>query len=88
VAFIAGRRLDNKRLFISISTKGFTLPVGQAMRRSGCKSWLEPSTVFGPILESSRLPPTIPRALHGSGVDGTRVDSWGGFLAMSFLVER
>jgi hypothetical protein len=31
--------------------------------------------VFGPVLESSKLPPTIHRALHGSGVDGAQVGS-------------
>jgi hypothetical protein len=41
--------------------------------------------VFGLVLGSSRLPPTIPRALHGSGVDGTWVSSSGGFLARSLL---
>jgi hypothetical protein len=29
--------------------------------------------VFGPILESSRLPLTIPWALHSSGMNGARV---------------
>jgi hypothetical protein len=32
VPFIAGRWLDNYKLFISISTKGFTLPVGTCPR--------------------------------------------------------
>jgi hypothetical protein len=41
--------------------------------------------VFGPVLESSRLPNTIPRALHGSGVDDARISSWGGCLARSLL---
>jgi hypothetical protein len=41
--------------------------------------------VFGPVLESSRLPLTIPWALHSSGVDGTQVGSWGGCLARSLL---
>jgi hypothetical protein len=41
--------------------------------------------VFGPVLECSRLPLTIPRALHSSGVDGARVGSWRGFLARSLL---
>jgi hypothetical protein len=31
--------------------------------------------VFEPILESSRLPLTIPRALHDSGVNGAWVGS-------------
>jgi hypothetical protein len=41
--------------------------------------------VFGPILESFRLPPTVPQALHGSGVDGARVGSLGGCLVRSLL---
>jgi hypothetical protein len=41
--------------------------------------------VFGPILESSRLAPTVPWALHDSGVDGARVDCWGGCVARSLL---
>jgi hypothetical protein len=41
--------------------------------------------VFGPVMESSRLPPTIPRALHDSGVDDARVGSWGDCLARSLL---
>jgi hypothetical protein len=31
--------------------------------------------VFGPILESSRLPLTVPQALHGSEENGARVGS-------------
>jgi hypothetical protein len=31
--------------------------------------------MFGPVLESSKLPPIVPRALHDSGVDGARVGS-------------
>jgi hypothetical protein len=31
--------------------------------------------VFGPILESSRLPPTVSQAHHDSGVDGAGVGS-------------
>jgi hypothetical protein len=41
-----------------------------------------------PVLESSRLPPTVPQALHESGVDGARVSSWGGCLARSLLWWR
>jgi hypothetical protein len=41
--------------------------------------------VFGPILESSRLPHTVPWALHDRGVDGAWVGSWGGCLVMSLL---
>jgi hypothetical protein len=76
--FIAVRRLNNYKLFISISTNGFTCQVGLDLRRSVHQGRLEAFTVFGTILESSRLPPTVPQALHGSGVDGTRVDSYGG----------
>jgi hypothetical protein len=36
--------------------------------------------VFEPVLESSRLPPTIPEAHHGSGVDGAWVSSLGRLL--------
>jgi hypothetical protein len=31
--------------------------------------------VFRPILESSRLPLTVPRSLHGSGENGAQVGS-------------
>jgi hypothetical protein len=41
--------------------------------------------VFGPILESSRLPLSIPWALNGSEVNGARVSSWRGCL-VSFLL--
>jgi hypothetical protein len=41
--------------------------------------------VFRPVLESSRLPPTVPWAFHGSGVDGAWLGSWGGCLARSLL---
>jgi hypothetical protein len=41
--------------------------------------------VFGSVLESSRLPPTTPRAHHGSGVDGAWVGSCGGCLVRSLL---
>jgi hypothetical protein len=83
--FITGRQLDNYKLFISISTKGFTRPVGPDLRGSVCRGRLEASTVFGPILESSRLPLTVPQALHASGVDDARVGSWRGCLANSLL---
>jgi hypothetical protein len=83
--FIAGRQLDNYKLFIYVSTKGFTIPVGPNMRRSVHRGQLEVSTVFGPILEFSRLPPTIPWALHGNGVDSAQVGSWGGCIARSLL---
>jgi hypothetical protein len=38
-----------------------------------------------PVLESSRLLLTVPRALHDSGKNGARVSSWRGFLARSLL---
>jgi hypothetical protein len=38
------------------------------MRWSVCQGRLEASMVFGPILESSRLPFSIPLAAHGSEV--------------------
>jgi hypothetical protein len=41
--------------------------------------------VFKPILGFSRLPRTVPRALHDSGVDGARASSWGGCLARYLL---
>jgi hypothetical protein len=41
--------------------------------------------VFGPILESSRLSLTIPRALHGSGEIGARVSSRRGCSVRSLL---
>jgi hypothetical protein len=41
--------------------------------------------VFEPVPESSRLPPTIPEAHHGSGVDGAWVSSWGGCLTRYLL---
>jgi hypothetical protein len=41
--------------------------------------------VFRPILESSRLPLTVPWALHGSGENGARVGSWRGCLVRSLL---
>jgi hypothetical protein len=46
---------------------------------------LEAFTVFGTILESSRLPLTVPWALHGSGKNGARVGSWRGCLVRSLL---
>jgi hypothetical protein len=36
--------------------------------------------VFGPILKCYKLPLIVPRALHGSGVNGARVGSWRGCL--------
>jgi hypothetical protein len=41
--------------------------------------------VFEPILQSSRLPLTVPRALHGSGGNGAQVGSWRGCLVRSLL---
>jgi hypothetical protein len=73
--FIDMMRLDNYKLFISVSTKGFTRPVGQILRTSVYQGRLEASTVFGPVLEATRLPLTVPCALHSSGEDGARVSS-------------
>jgi hypothetical protein len=36
---------------------------------------LEASTVFGPILESSKLPLTVPQALHNSVGNGALIGS-------------
>jgi hypothetical protein len=41
--------------------------------------------VFGPVLEYSRPPPTVPQALHISGVDDARVSSWECCLVRSLL---
>jgi hypothetical protein len=41
--------------------------------------------VFVSVLDSTRLPPTVHRALHGSGVDGAWVGSWVGCLVRSLL---
>jgi hypothetical protein len=42
--------------------------------------------VFRPVLESSRLPVTIPHALHdGGGGDGVRVSSWRRCFVRSLL---
>jgi hypothetical protein len=41
--------------------------------------------MFGHIVESSMLPPIISWALHDSGVDGARINSWGGCLARYLL---
>jgi hypothetical protein len=83
--FIAGRQQDKYKLFISISTKGFTWPVGPVSTRLVCQGRSEASTVPRPVLESSRLLLTVPRALHDSGKNGARVSSWRGFLARSLL---
>jgi hypothetical protein len=48
---------------------------GSSLERSVLRVQLEASTVSDPVLVSSRFPPTIPRALHGSGVDGAWIDS-------------
>jgi hypothetical protein len=73
--FIAESWLDNYKLLISISMKGFIRPVGPDLRRSVCWGRLEASMVFGPILESSRLPLTILQDLHDSGENGAQVGS-------------
>jgi hypothetical protein len=59
--------------------------MGLDLRRLVRQGWLEASVVFRPMLESSRLPPSVPRALHCSGVDGARVGSWGGCLGRYLL---
>jgi hypothetical protein len=41
--------------------------------------------VFRPVLESSKLPATVPQAQHDSGVDNALVSSFGGCLARSLL---
>jgi hypothetical protein len=41
--------------------------------------------VFGPILESFKLPLTVPRALYDNGGSGARVGSWRGCLVRSLL---
>jgi hypothetical protein len=59
--------------------------MGPDLRWLVCQGWLETSMVFGPVLESSRLPLSIPWALNGSEVNGARVSSWRGCL-VSFLL--
>jgi hypothetical protein len=44
--------------------------------------------VFEPALESFRLPLSIPRALHGSEVNGARVSLWIGCLARSLVGDN
>jgi hypothetical protein len=46
---------------------------GSRLEEVGFLGRLEASTVFGPVLESSMLPLTVPRALHGSGGNIARV---------------
>jgi hypothetical protein len=53
--FIAGRLLDNYKLIISISIMRFICLVGPDLRWSVHRGRLEASTVFGHLLESSRL---------------------------------
>jgi hypothetical protein len=43
--------------------------------------------VFGLVLESSRLPLSIPRALHGSEANGAWVGSQRGCLARPLLAD-
>jgi hypothetical protein len=43
--------------------------------------------VFGPVSESSRLPLSVPRALHDSEVNDARVGSWSGCLERSLLSD-
>jgi hypothetical protein len=49
--FIAEWQLDNYKLIICISTKGFIWPVGPDLRWSIHRGHLEASMVFGPTLE-------------------------------------
>jgi hypothetical protein len=58
---------------------------GSKLEKSVHRGQLMASTVFGPILESSKLPPTIPQALHNNGVDGAWVGLWGCWLARYLL---
>jgi hypothetical protein len=83
--FIARRRLDNYKLFISVSMKGFIWPLGPILRRYICRGLLDASTVFGPVLEPSRLPLIVPWALNGCGEDGAQVSSWRGCLVRYLL---
>jgi hypothetical protein len=55
------------------------------LRWSVYQGRLEAYTVFGPILESSRLPIFVPWALPGGEVNGAQVGSWRDCLAMSLL---
>jgi hypothetical protein len=41
--------------------------------------------MFEPVLESSRLPLSVPQVLHGSEVNGAGVDLCRGFLERSLL---
>jgi hypothetical protein len=59
--------------------------VGSNLRWSVRRVRLEASTVFGAILDPSEFSFSVPRALHGSEVDGARVSSWRGCLARSLL---
>jgi hypothetical protein len=42
--------------------------------------------MFGPVLESSVLPLTVPQALHGSGGNNAQASSWRGCLMRTLLV--
>jgi hypothetical protein len=44
--------------------------------------------VFRSILESSKLPLSVPQALHGCEVNDDRVGSWRGCLARSLLGDN
>jgi hypothetical protein len=58
---------------------------GSRHEMSICQGRLEASTVFGPVLESSKFPLSIPRALHGCEVNGALVILRRGCLARSLL---
>jgi hypothetical protein len=85
VPFIFGRQLDNYKLIISMSSIGCQRPVSPDLGWLVCQCQLEASTLFGPVLESSRLPLFIPLALSGSEVNGAQVGSFRGCLARSLL---
>jgi hypothetical protein len=58
---------------------------GSSLEIVGCRGRLEASTVFNPILESSRQPLSIPRAFHGSEENGAQVGWQRGCLMRSLL---
>jgi hypothetical protein len=59
--------------------------MGVDLRWSVHQGWLEASTVFRSVLESSRLPLSIPQALHGSEVNAAWVSSWRDYFAVAWL---
>jgi hypothetical protein len=76
--------LDNYKLIIFYILDGIYMTNGSSHEIVG---WLEASTVFGPVLESYRLPLSIPRALHVSEVNGAWVGPRRGCLARSLLAD-